>query len=84
VSTKNEFLYWLVFETGAAHELVLFATWRSIMFCATQCVNLTDLIYMKGELPTCLTILIYQLYKTEEHIPNRCSCTKWSRDWSQQ
>jgi hypothetical protein len=26
VSTKNEFLYWLVFETGAAHELVLFAT----------------------------------------------------------
>jgi hypothetical protein len=26
VSTKNEFLYWLVFETGAVNDLVLFVT----------------------------------------------------------
>jgi hypothetical protein len=34
--------------------------------------------------PTCLKILIYQHYKIEEQMPNWCSCTKWSRDWSQQ
>jgi hypothetical protein len=49
VSTKNEFLYWLVFETGAVNDLVLFVTWRSIKFCATQSVsvNLTDLIWIR-------------------------------------
>jgi hypothetical protein len=26
VSTKNEFLYWVVFETGTANDLVLFVT----------------------------------------------------------
>jgi hypothetical protein len=38
----------------------------------------------KKQLPTCLKILIYQHYKTEEQMPNWCSCTKSSRNWPQQ
>jgi hypothetical protein len=38
VSTKNEFLYWLVFETGTANDLVLYTYQKQkqkIVYCPT-------------------------------------------------